>query len=399
MTKYFREAPSNARYKGAPLYYKGRDGQLRVWEIWSVGNLVTTNYGIVGGKMQTNRRACKGKGKGKAKTTPIQQADKEAAAKHKHNLDRKYSPTPEGASLPLELPMLADKFYDKEFNITPKGVKLMAKLWDTQPKIDGARGLSRWDGDDIVLISRSGKLWKGMEHITEPLKKMLPRDWEADGELYLHGIPLQVIMSWLPKENAKKFKPERLRLEYWIFDVPVVDGDETLTWYNRRAYLKPPNGDPQLYSADAPMIKLVPYKQCDSIEEFYKRETKIISRGFEGVMLRGHDGLYDYGRRSPALLKAKRFEDDEYEIIGFKDGEGRFEGAVVFNCRADNGEEFEVVPRGSMESRRSLYQNGDKLIGEKLTVRHQGFTEAGKPFIPVGLPNAVVLRHSFDLEK
>lgn len=403
---YARQAPMSASWKGQPLYYKGRDGKLHVWEIWAEKNTVVTAYGIVDGKMQSSRRLCSSKGKGKAKTTPEEQAIKEAKAKHKHNLDRKYSDNPEKASLPLELPMLADSFFNKEFKITSKGNKLIAGAFDIQPKIDGVRALARWQGNELVLVSRSGKPFKGLEHITGHLKQVLPRDWELDGELYVHGVPLQTLNSWIPKENAKKLKPERLRLEYWVFDVPVVNGDETLSWFNRRWYLKPTNGDlPQLMSKGVhPHLKIVPFKECPSMEEFDQFEKKILSKGFEGVMLRGHQGLYEYGRRSPLLLKAKRFNDEEFTIASYRDGDGKFAGAVVFRCwkKGCEGEyptdenSFEVVPRGSMDAKRAMYQHGEEYIGQKLTVRFQKYTEDNKPFLPVGIPNAAFVRHAFD---
>lgn len=393
MSSYCAEAPLRASYRGKPLYYKGRDGSLRVWEIWTEENQVVTNYGIVGGKMQRSRRACSSKGKGKAQTTPEEQAIKEAKAKHKHNLDRKYSDDPQAASLPLELPMLADTFYKKDYSVTPKGKRLLAQPFDVQPKIDGARALARWDGNKVILISRNGKLWKGMEHITSALERMLPKDWEADGEMYIHGVPLQTIMSWLPKENAKKFKPERLRLEFWIFDVPVIDGEDTLTWYNRRAYMKPREG-PSPFEGH-PQIKVVPYKDCPDLEGVYAAEERIVGKGFEGVMLRSHEGLYEYGRRSPTLLKAKRFQDEEFEIVGFEDGVGKFKGAVVFVCKKDD-KVFKVVPRGSMEARRVMFKSGSEYVGKRLTVRFQKETEDGLPFLPVGIPNAAFVRHAFD---
>ena len=45
---------------------------------------------------------------------------------------------------------------------------------------------------------------------------------------------------------------------------------------------------------------------------------------------------------------------------------------------------FTVRPRGTMESRRKLFDNGNKYVGKMLTVIYQELTEEGKPRFPVG---------------
>lgn len=400
------QAPESASWAGQPLYYRGRDSGLRFWQVWAEGQELSTAYGLVGGQVQFSHRVCASKGKGKARTTPEQQAIKEARAKHQNKLDRKYSTTSEEATLPLELPMLAKSFYNKDMSVTNVGQQLLESQFDVQPKLDGVRALARWHHGRIILVSRSGFEFQGLEHLTEPMEKFVPKGWEIDGELYVHGINLQTINSWVPKKNAKNMKPERTRLQYWMFDVPVVDGDESLTWFNRRWYLRNTKNHPgplqDLESSGH--HRVVPYAECPDLEAFRVMEEKMIQRGFEGAMLRSHEGLYEYGHRSPHLLKAKRFIDEEFEITDFTDGEGKFRGCVVFKCllHGHEGESptpknsFEVVPRGSTELRKAMFDCGSQLIGSKLTVRYQKETEDGKPFIPVGIPDGAIIRHAMD---
>ena len=49
-----------------------------------------------------------------------------------------------------------------------------------------------------------------------------------------------------------------------------------------------------------------------------------------------------------------------------------------------NDLEFNVRPRGSHDYRRELFQNGDSLIGQKLTVIFQEYSADGIPRFPVG---------------
>jgi DNA ligase-1 len=85
------------------------------------------------------------------------------------------------------------------------------------------------------------------------------------------------------------------------------------------------------------------------------------------------------------LQKVKRFVDDEFEIIGGKDGSGRESGLIIYRCKTKSGLEFDVRPRGTQESRRDIYKNLDSYIGKHLTVRYQELTDDGIPRIAVGI--------------
>jgi DNA ligase-1 len=71
-----------------------------------------------------------------------------------------------------------------------------------------------------------------------------------------------------------------------------------------------------------PHINVLPHtliKDMDALDAF---EAKQLDRGLEGVILRSPDGIYKCGRSSTnegILLKLKRFEDSEAEIIGVEE--------------------------------------------------------------------------------
>jgi DNA ligase-1 len=51
-----------------------------------------------------------------------------------------------------------------------------------------------------------------------------------------------------------------------------------------------------------------------------------------------------------------------------------------------NGEQFTVRPRGSLEKRREMYNDGDTFLNKKLTVRYQELDPTtGIPRFPVGI--------------
>src|ERR1700721_2746793 len=114
------------------LYHKGINGMI-TWEVWSDGAQIFTQFGQVGGKLQTTPgKLCEAKNTGKSNaTTAVQQAELEAKAMYEHKLKRSYAPTEALACVPRFKPMLAHKFQDHKHKISyPVFV---------QPKLDGFR--------------------------------------------------------------------------------------------------------------------------------------------------------------------------------------------------------------------------------------------------------------------
>jgi hypothetical protein len=84
-------------------------------------------------------------------------------------------------------------------------------------------------------------------------------------------------------------------------------------------------------------------------------------------------------------VKYKEFMDEEFEIIGGREGEGSDEGCVVLKCQVVGAGKFDVRPRGTKKHRRQMLKDLPKLIGKPYTVRFFGWTEDGIPQFPVGI--------------
>ena len=110
-----------------------------------------------------------------------------------------------------------------------------------------------------------------------------------------------------------------------------------------------------------------------------------VDKGFEGIMIRDPKGKYLLTERSNHLLKFKKFQTEEYEIIGANEGTGKDAETVVWVCKTNNGESFAVRPTGSLAERKRMFRNRNQLIGKMLTVKFQNLTEYGLPRFPVGL--------------
>jgi ATP-dependent DNA ligase len=69
-----------------------------------------------------------------------------------------------------------------------------------------------------------------------------------------------------------------------------------------------------------------------------------VNLGYEGVMVRNMDAVYEYGHRSGNLIKNKSFEDKEFVVTGFGSGEGSYSDCVKWVCATEDGLSFEVIP-------------------------------------------------------
>lgn len=136
--------------------------------------------------------------------------------------------------------------------------------------------------------------------------------------------------------------------------------------------------------------------------------TSIINEGYEGAMLRDPDSLYKQGRhtlKSQALMKLKKFYDDEAIVIGFeekltntnvkeKDERGYSKrsskqegmvpadtlGALVVKWGAV---EFKIGSGYNDEQRHHIWYNRENLLGKFVTFKYQSVSSYGVPRFPI----------------
>jgi DNA ligase-1 len=113
--------------------------------------------------------------------------------------------------------------------------------------------------------------------------------------------------------------------------------------------------------------------------EVLEKHRQFIKEGWEGTMVRNLDSLYKLNSRSSDLLKLKDFNDDEFKVIGYKAGTGKFINVPTFQMVTAAGHEFEGVPKGTEEQRKQYLDNGRNYIGKLATVRFFGYTTTDNP--------------------
>lgn len=346
------------------LFKFTKNGSVQQWTIW-VERLVDgtarylTEYGLVGGKIQnTHMYVRAGKNIGKAnETTPFEQACSEAESKWKAQLDKGYA---EGApkKLPKTQPMLAKKY--------KPDAKLTWPLY-YQPKLDGVRCVAHKVADgDIRMLSRKGKVFEHLGHITDVLDKIMSVGDILDGELYRHGETFQKLISWIKRsqDNTKK-------VQYFVYD--MISDKPYSKRFDKICKIIGHNGQG--------IVRTTYTDKVYSHSDVAKKLDEQLARGFEGIMLRKPSSKYSIGRRSSGLLKVKKFIDEEFEIVGAEENKGRHEGQCVFVCKTDEGAKFKVKPMGTDEQRREYWDNHKGYIGKALTVKFFEWTSS-KPKVP-----------------
>lgn len=402
------------------LYGVEKNGKIKTWvaDIYLKGTNVKTDNAFAtiehgqqdGKKQMTVRDYTEGKNIGKKnETTPLQQCIAETRKKW---LDKKEKESyQETMPMPMPMPTHHDEEQEHEqeqeqktgakkyfpmlahkFEPASKTTKKNTIIFPcfVQPKLDGLRCVVYRDSatGEIRRQSRTGTYFDTMSHIAESLAPLFAKYPAVvlDGELYTTEIPFEELAGLIKTKKLTPSDMEKLCvIEYHIYDIV----DETMPYHVRHDSIKKMFAQVAASTASSPhklppYIRLVEMIEAKTQAEFKVEFSRFIEEGYEGIMLRNKMGMYRCNYRSHDLQKYKEFQEDEFRIIGFMQGDGRDKGTVIWICETKEGKEFKVRPRGTIENRSKLFKTGEKYVGKMLTVIYQELTEEGKPRFPVG---------------
>jgi DNA ligase-1 len=244
-----------------------------------------------------------------------------------------------------------------------------------QPKLDGVRCIVV----NNKLYSRNGNRFPELPHIENELKLNNKNNLILDGELYTDDINFEKIVG-LVKKFKKSEEDEKNSIKIYLNVFDYIDGK--LPFSQRLNNLN------NFFDKNKDMkyIKPVKTEECakeENVNDFLEKYTK---EGYEGVIIRNKNGLYEENTRSPNLQKLKKFIDGEFEIIGYTTpDQGKEVGCVIWICKTKDGKKFNVRPSGNYQERKKLYREAKKYIGKMLTVRYQELTNGNVPRFPVGV--------------
>lgn len=354
-----------------PLFAKASTGKTKVWQIRvesaADGAKIITSHGYADQEelQIAEVKVTEGKNIGKAnETTPFEQACSQAESKWNKKRDKKYVEDSSGES-DIVLPMLAHTFTKRKHDIEWPAL--------TQPKLNGVRCLAKKISEKkISYSSREGKSFSTLEHLTPDLLKIMEVGQILDGEIFTREMTFQQIIS-----AVKRLQPDSEKLQLWVYDIVEP---ETPFSVRRMIYHK------MVESANSDKLVSVLCQEAQDEKEVMQLHDHHAFNGFEGIMIRNTTGVYKDTHRSKDLQKHKDFIDEEFEIIGYHDGDGKDEGAVTWICVTKDGEEFDCTPNGTYDERRQWWKDRKKYIGKMITVRYQNLSDdRNVPIFPKGL--------------
>lgn len=341
-----------------PLYNLTKTGKIKQWQVNVINSIdkamVVVKHGYENGKIvEIVKEITTGKNLGKAnETTPYMQALSEARTKWNKKIEEGYTETKTNMQIKL-LPMLADKYTDyKQY------IKFDCYV---QPKLDGIRCFF----NNNKLYSRTGKEIKNIPVILNQLLKN-KIDLKLDGEIIIPNISFQQFSGLINKKYLSEKDISLLNeIHFVVFDCII----ENKTYQQRLQSLKELFAKNKLNN-----IYLIETVICDSHECILKKHKEYVKKNYEGVIIRNKDSFYEINYRSKNLLKYKTFFDEEFKIVGYKEGTSIEKGCVIWLCETkDSKDTFDVRPIGSFEERKILFKNAKKYIGSYLTVKFQEY--------------------------
>ena len=247
-------------------------------------------------------------------------------------------------------------------------------------KLDGVRVVTIILNGVVTMYSRNGKQFINFGHIEKELENLLGKD-SHEGGIVLDGEMVSSSFQALMKQVHRKDNVEATDAQYALFDILPLDefqkGVSTLGCRARHKQLL------ETIPESSDTMFVVEKIECDldtaEGQKIFSDYNKMaIDKGFEGIMIKDVDALYEC-KRSHFMLKAKPFIEVSLEIVDTEEGTGRNVGKLgALICEGKDDGKFIRVNVGSGlsdEQRESFWAVKDALIGEIAEVRADAITQ------------------------
>ena len=270
--------------------------------------------------------------------------------------------------------MLAHDGANHEKKIT--GKKLL------EPKLDGVRVVTIINAENKTasMYTRNGKELENFSHITKAIEaniELFERSIVLDGEMVSSSF--QALMKQVHRKSDVQSKDARLML-FDILPLSEFQKGKSVLGQRRRSNLVR-SMKPVFDKIGS--IDVIPQKEVDLSSyvgelEFKQYNKDAIEAGFEGIMIKDVDAIYE-SKRSVSWLKQKPFIEVSLEVTNVEEGTGKNEGKLgALVCSGvDDGKTIVVnVGSGFTDDLRSDFWNSrDSLPGQIVEVRADAVTQ------------------------
>ena len=254
-------------------------------------------------------------------------------------------------------------------------------------KFDGVRVITLVHDGKVTMYSRNGKVLTNFPHITKAFNKMELEDCMLDAEVMSEDF--QSLMKQVTRKDDAKTEDAYLA----IFDaLPLEEwevGKGKLDILHRKRYLD------NLFSYSylnllhinkISCIEIVSFEFVDLDTEdgqakFAQMNEEALDKGYEGLMVKPIQGLYE-NKRSSAWLKVKPLIEVTLKVVAVNEGVGKAKGMVgaLVAEGEDDGKFYRVnVGTGlSDQQRKEFWKQRDELIGQLVEIQADMATQNQK---------------------
>ena len=259
---------------------------------------------------------------------------------------------------------LAEKYFDKPERVEGKEFALTTK-------IDGGRIIALKENGSVSFYTRAGQRYEGLVDLEAEMLAKMPDNLCLDGEITLlndRGIPSKEAYKQAMKITRKDGEKHGVKMKF--FDAMSAEDFRNqkcdLTWEQRRAI-----ATNLALNNEFTFFELLPllYKGSDTsvIAEFL---DKAIADDQEGIMINICDAPYEF-KRTWNLLKVKKMNTMDLQIIGFEEGTGRLAGTLgAILVRYKNGNTVKVGSGFTDWLRTEIWNNRGKYMDSIVEIKY-----------------------------
>jgi DNA ligase 1 len=250
-----------------------------------------------------------------------------------------------------------------------------------EPKLDGVRVITIVNAANktATMYSRNGKVLENFGHITAAIEaniELFDRSIVLDGEMVSSSF--QALMKQVHRKSDAETSDARLML-FDVLPLSEFQKGESIMGQKRRSNL--------LRSMKAVLdkvgsIDIIPQIEVDLGSyvgelQFKQYNKDAIEAGFEGIMIKDVDAIYEC-KRSASWLKMKPFIEVSLTVTAVEEGTGKNVGRLgALICEGeDDGKKIQVnVGSGLTDDQRAEFWNDQQdLLGQIVEIRADAAT-------------------------
>lgn len=254
--------------------------------------------------------------------------------------------------------------------------------------------------NETYMLSRSGAIMEGFDHILDFYRNEMPLDYVYQGELIAknfdnleHGQLFQ-LSNGITNSKYEKEGLKKERLQHIIFDAIPYDhfqkGKSSYTYATRINFLEDLNlGTYHPYGQTFENVLLVPfYAWTDDEDIIMEHADKVMKDGLEGLMICEASSTYKVGKQK-WLQKIKEFKTADVFVTGIKEHvRGGKVGSLIIDWKGN-----EVAVGGLKDSDRKLWwDNQNEIVGKLIEIKYFRETKNKEGKLSVRFPAFIRIR-------